>query len=283
MILEHLLQRSVKLPYLVYALAQRWRAWGHRVLVHHGAEGAPEGDLAIMNVDLTRLPDSYRALAARYPRLVNGAVHDVSKNRFSQDLLASDSDWPGPVIVKTERNYGGRPERLLRAVAARAGVSCDIPEGPLLEGYPVFDSLRAVPEAIWREPGLVVERFVPEADSRGFYLRVWIFLGARESSGRWRASAPIIKGEQLLEREDVPVPDELRRWREALGFDYGKFDYVRHDGRFVLLDANRTPSFTPAVGALSACLSRAYAGSSHPVKSKRGAAASRSSASVGKA
>jgi hypothetical protein len=30
--------------------------------------------------------------------------------------------------------------------------------------------------------------------------------------------------------------------RARLGFDFAKFDYVRHGGRFVLLDANRTPS-----------------------------------------
>ena len=28
--------------------------------------------------------------------------------------------------------------------------------------------------------------------------------------------------------------------RQELGFDYGKFDYVVHDGRPVLLDANKT-------------------------------------------
>jgi hypothetical protein len=31
--------------------------------------------------------------------------------------------------------------------------------------------------------------------------------------------------------------------REALGFDYGKFDYVEHDGEPILLDANKTPTF----------------------------------------
>ena len=31
--------------------------------------------------------------------------------------------------------------------------------------------------------------------------------------------------------------------RSALRFDYGKFDYVLHDGEAVLLDINATPSF----------------------------------------
>jgi len=29
--------------------------------------------------------------------------------------------------------------------------------------------------------------------------------------------------------------------RRKLGFDYGKFDFVVHEGRAVLLDANKTP------------------------------------------
>jgi hypothetical protein len=30
--------------------------------------------------------------------------------------------------------------------------------------------------------------------------------------------------------------------RARLGFDYGKFDFVIHEGQAVLLDANRTPT-----------------------------------------
>ena len=40
------------------------------------------------------------------------------------------------------------------------------------------------------------------------------------------------------------ITDELRAWRERLRFDFGKFDYVYHGERFVLLDVNRTPVIT---------------------------------------
>lgn len=253
-ILEHALQRGAGIPYMVHALAERWRGRGHKVLVHHGAGEPPPGDLAVNNVDLTKTPDAYRALFARYPRVVNGAVHDVSKSRFSRDLLARASDWGGPVIVKTEANFGGKPEQLLRSLAQRAGVPCDIPAGPVAEGYPVFPSLREVPAAAWETPGIVVEKFLPERDSRGYYLRVWLFFGDRETSGRWRAASAIIKGEHLIDREEVPVPEEIRAERRRLGFDFGKFDYVRDGERFVLLDVNRTPSFPPAIGARGAAL-----------------------------
>ncbi|MEZ6002120.1 hypothetical protein [Hyphomonas sp.] len=39
------------------------------------------------------------------------------------------------------------------------------------------------------------------------------------------------------------IPEELRVIREQMGFDYGKFDYVEHDGKAFLLDANKTPSY----------------------------------------
>jgi hypothetical protein len=247
-ILEHAQQRDLRLPYLVYGLAERWRNAGHRVLVHHGLEEPPAGDLAIVNIDLTVIPEAYRALYARYPKVLNGAVLDVSKRRYSVDLLDRYSDWLGPVIVKTDANFGGRPEALLRSEAAAAGAACDIPEGPVAEGYPIYRTLRDVPERVWRVPGLVVERFLPERDSRGdYYLRVWMFLGDRDRSTRWRASGPVVKAENMLERVPTEVPDELRAWRARLGFDFGKFDFVRHGERWVLLDVNRTPAYPPWV------------------------------------
>jgi hypothetical protein len=242
-ILEHALQRFVRLPYMVYSLAERWRRAGHEVVVHHGVDAAPPADVAIVNIDLTVIPSAYRALLGRYPRVVNGRVLDVSKSRFSADLLDRYSDWIGPVIVKTEANYGGKPEALLRAIGKREGIASDVPEGPVADGYPLYDSLRQVPDAVWRATGLVVERFVPERDADGhYYSRHWVFLGDRDRSIRLRSRVPIIKSGDALGREEVPVPDELRVWRQKLGFDFGKFDYLRHGGRFVLLDVNRTPS-----------------------------------------
>jgi len=246
-ILEHALQKAVQLPYMVYALAERWRVQGHEVLVHHGTDNAPAGDVAILNVDLTVIPDAYRALLARYPHVVNGATLDISKRRFSRDLVQRDSDWRGPVIVKTDANCGGRPEQLLRTAARRAGLPCDIPIGPATDSYPIYDSLRAVPPDAWTTPGVVVEKFLPEQDDRGYYMRVWIFFGDREGSTRFRAEVPEIKSQHLKEREPIDVPEEIRAWRERLGFDFGKFDYVRHGERYVLLDVNRTPAFPPTL------------------------------------
>ncbi|OGA65088.1 MAG: hypothetical protein A3G83_06920 [Betaproteobacteria bacterium RIFCSPLOWO2_12_FULL_68_20] len=244
-ILEHLLQREVKLPYMVYQLAERWRAAGHRVIVHHGFQNPPPGDLAVNNIDLTVVPEGYRELLGRYRRVINGAVLDVSKSRFSEQRLRPGDAWTGAVIVKTEANFGGKPEQLLRSLAMKSGMPCDIPAGPVADGYPTYASLREMPESVWSVPGLIVEKFLPERDERGYYIRIWTFFGARERSSRFRADVPIIKSEHVRDREPVQVPDQIRAWRDRLRFDYGKFDYVKAHGRFLLLDANRTPSLPP--------------------------------------
>jgi len=254
-ILEHRLHKFLNGSYTLYPLAERWRSGGHRVHIHYGCENPPPGDLAILHLDLSVVPAEYRPLVAMYPRVVNAAVLDIRKSTFSQNMVDRDSDWKGPVIVKTDANSLGGPERRLNRLARsgrtlrlftrREKVGEEIPTGPSLPSYEVFASPRDVPFEFWTTPGLVVEKFLPEQDERGFYLRVWTFLGDRERSSRCRATEPYIKSGNVIERESVPVPDEIRAWRERLGFDYGKFDYVLHQGRPVLLDVNRTPGPAP--------------------------------------
>jgi len=248
-ILEHQMQNGFNLPYLLYALAEYWTAEGHRVLVHHGTSTPPPGDIAIANIDLTVIPPAYLALFDNYPKVINARTADISKRRYSTQLLQRNSDYDGPVIVKTNANFGGRIERRLRRRAARARVETDIEAVPTMTDYPVLAGLGDVPEEVWAEQGLVVEKFIPERDAHNYYMRVWIFLGDRERSFRLRAEVPVIKSQHIVGREAVDVPEEIRRWRQRLGFDYGKFDYVLHDGEPVLIDANRTPGALPGYPA----------------------------------
>lgn len=262
-ILEHLLQRVARRPFLVYSLGERWMKAGHEVLVHYGTENAPRADLAILNVDASEVPSAYLDLAGRYPLAINGRVADIRKHRYSTlRIFRGDVSWRGPVIVKTDRNSGGRPERELQRVARRAGLVCDIPEGPYLPDYPVYESAAEVPDSVWADPGLIVERFVPEKTQGGWYVHTWLFFGPAERASRWLASAPLAKGHHLIERSDTEVPAEIRAVREGMRMDYGKFDYIVHEGRPVLLDANATPGVPPgakldaAADALAAGLSR---------------------------
>jgi len=235
--------------YLLRSLAGFWLRAGHRVSVGAGPDECPDADLAVLHVDLSVVPDAYVEASRRYPVVVNGAVLDIRKNRVSRCLARRDDDWTGPVIVKTDLNCGGVPEMRLRRLNVDAGhatVAPVRPEAYTTEPYPIFESAADVPAAVWDNPGLVVERFLPERDARGFGIRTWVFLGDRERCTRYVGSHPIVKAGNIVAREPAAVPDDLRRERQRLGFDYGKFDFVVCDGRSILFDANRTPSAPPA-------------------------------------
>ena len=209
-----------------------------------------------MHVDLTKTPADYARAAARYPKVINGGVVDISKREISDQLVRRGDGYGGPVIVKTDRNSGGSRERQLdqragRRAALRRHIDAwrdRLPWGwraHLDTGdYRTFDSVAQVPRAVWFNRSLVVERFLPERQNGHFCLRTWVFLGDRETNAISYATEPVIKSHNVVRREPVPdVPDELRAMRRKLGFDYGKFDYGLVDGRVVLYDANRTPMF----------------------------------------
>ena len=115
--------------------------------------------------------------------------------------------------------------------------------------YRVIESASEVPEFVWSDPDLAVERFMPEREGDDYCTRLWFFFGEAELGYRCLAREPIVKSSNTFKREPIAcVPDELRALREELGFDYGKFDYGIVDGEVVLYDANRTPAY----GALNA-------------------------------
>lgn len=229
-------------PFLLKGFFSHWIEAGHFVVVHTGTRDLPSTDVAILHVDLTVVPPEYLAALNGHPVVVNGATATISKRTYSQLLVGRDDGYTGPVIVKTDANAGGQPEVLHARAGAAPGAQASLPV-PLLRGrYPIYRSAASVPEHVWRDPRLVVERFVPERDPRGYALRVYTFFGDRERATRVVGRHPVVKGQDIVERIQVSVPDELRQWRRRLGFDYGKFDYVVHEGRPILLDANRTPT-----------------------------------------
>ena len=99
--------------------------------------------------------------------------------------------------------------------------------------------------AVTRARELVDEFAEQEPD--GHAIRIWVFCGDRERCNRYVSPDRLVKGPNVVRREPVPVPDDLRARRRDLGFEYGKFDFVVYDGRSILLDANRTPSPPPTL------------------------------------
>lgn len=234
--------------YLLHHLIDHWMRGGHRITVARGLSEWPAADIAILHVDLTVVPQAYAQAAKKYPVVVNGAALDIRKRHVSRNILRPGADWHGPVILKTDLNCRGvREARLLKIVEGQGAVADESLAGTVwLQGqYPILESPHAVRSETWNNPGVVVEKFLPERDERGYWTRVWAFFGDRERCTRYLAHGPIVKSKSMIAAEPASVPPELRRERERLGFDYGKFDFVIHGGEPVLLDANRTPWAPP--------------------------------------
>lgn len=242
--------------YLVGLVAARWRECGIEVKEVRGLDRFEDADLAVQHVNLTVVPREYVQLLDRYPVVINRGAVDISKSRVSTNLVGPGDAYSGPVIVKTDRNFGGRPEEALRRqghwgkqLGSRVLERLSRRFAPLtartrtLKRYPVFPSLDAVPDAVFANPHLVVEKFLPEFHDGCYWLRTYVFLGDRHVGGLASARQTPVKAANTVSSETIPVPDELHAARARLGFDYGKFDYVVHDGRIVLLDANRTPTY----------------------------------------
>src|SRR5579883_2191811 len=238
--------------YFLGPIAQAWREMGWQVSVQQGPKPVLAADLAILHVDLTQVPAEYLDVVECYPKVLNGRVADISKRKISAQLVQRGDGYDGPVIVKTSCNFGGSREadlarqghslgRYLRAAWRRLPWSCRA-ELPASD-YRIFDSARKVPLAVWFNPAFVVERFLPERHEEFYCLRTWVFLGDKETNSLSYAREPIVKSERVVRREVVSeIPEELRKVRRELGFDFGKFDYAIVDGEVVLYDVNRTPT-----------------------------------------
>lgn len=226
--------------YLLFDILQAATALGHSWQVSRGLRPV-RGDVAILHVDSTRVAPDYLALGAAYSLALNFAVADISKRRISGASLGRTNNWSGPVIIKSDLNCGGWPEEAQNRQAARRFRPKPYPHLGGIFSYYTLPSAEAVPDAVWRDPTRVIERFIPEPAGESFALHTWVFMGERERCTRHVSREPINKAAGAISRTPAEVPAAIRRERTRLGFDYGKFDFVIEHGVPVLLDANRTP------------------------------------------
>jgi hypothetical protein len=234
-----------------------WDGEGREILVHQGTRDPPEAAVAVLHVDLTSVPPAYLDLAKRYPRCVNGRIADISKRRLSRWLVSEDDSYDGAVVVKSNLNHGGDPERRLRL--ALGGIGARLREAALrwlpaawggeTRNYQLFHRKAQVPRWVWRRRDLVVERFFFEQRGELYALRHWHFFADRGHVTTFLASTPLVKWEHRVSVEpiDHAVPEEVWALRRSLGFDFGKFDYVVDQGRPVVFDTNTTPHFGRSV------------------------------------
>jgi hypothetical protein len=241
---------------LVHFIAQIWREQGQEVLDLYGTTEKVKADLLFLHVDLSLVPEEYRTFASCYPHVINGKVSDIRKSAYSSNRLLREDEWKGAVLVKTDDNFGGKPEKRLARERLRKNpllalmglanrnLAYRLVGGklPPFDKYPVFASRDLVPEAWWGENGLLIEKFLPERDGEFYVLRKYCFLGNRSRIFRTWGKDPVVstkteEGTELLQEETPPELEELRR---RMGLDYGKIDYGLVDGKCIVYDVNKT-------------------------------------------
>lgn len=241
--------------YAISALAEFWRRDGHTVTYIFGVKKFIPADLLLVHVDLSVVPDEYLAFAEKYPIVLNGKIRDIRKSTFSPYILKQDDDYSGPVMIKSNLNYAGVPEalRLNRypSGSSPAGFSFINSIRTLLKAaqyrfftkksdYLIVENLSKVPREWFTRQIIVVQRFCPEYENGLYHVRYYLFMGDRCTCERVSSRQPIVKDATSVRRESVDVHPEIEKMRYALHFDYGKFDYVIHEGNPVLLDINKT-------------------------------------------
>ena len=267
LILLHERDRSaLDIGYWIWTMREVWEEMGLRVDVVRGSRRAGPADLLFPHIDLTVTPPEYVALFDRYPLVVNRSTIDHSKRAISSNLVRPGDRWAEPVIVKTDRNSGGLRDRQLlgtfpqlASTRLRMLLGLRTPEiagdGPIDFAsvqcippwrYPIYDSIDAVPVEAFRNPALVVERFLPERSGETYSLRSYVFLGNRFHFERLGSSQPIVKAHTAVGDEEIGVDERVVPVRRRLRLDYGKLDYVVRNDGITVLDANTTPGYGTA-------------------------------------
>jgi hypothetical protein len=256
-ILHHARAREYarKRDYTTWELADIWREQGREVEAVFGVDNdlLAGFDVVIQHVDLTVVPLEYRYEGTGSQVVINARCYDISKNVVADLGIRSPDERDGPVIVKTALNHGGRPEadaraasrivrgirRLVRRTPLRYRFAVDLDP----HNYPIFETTREVPRSVWSNPSLVVERFMPEREGDAYAMRWCLFLGDRATCFRFVSEKPIVKVTKSTMRP-APVPDDVAAMRERVGLDFGRFDFVVHDGKSHVLDVTRTPCWS---------------------------------------
>ena len=243
-------------------LTPHWRDMGFRVTYQFGTGKSIPADLVFIHVDLSVVPEPYLEYADRYPLAINRRITDIRKSRISENLVTSSDCWEGPVIVKSDLNHGGHPDYILGGSGSRFSnvvtrklatmyrarrFSRGHEEFRSSLDYRVYDHFALVPGEVRDDPGLVIEKFCPELESGHYVIRMYRFLGNRGRCRIMSSDNPLVKSRSKASYRYEPPPDFVKTWKEKFDIDYGKLDYVIHNGEPVLLDVNKTPGIGRAI------------------------------------
>ena len=177
----------------------------------------------------------------------------LPQSRRVRHLQASDqrrgpqrtaTHWDGPVIVKSNLNNRGTPETAAQpAIQARG-------QGRAFSGacghshhYEVYASLAEVPPEMLRcVPTWSWRSSFPNRAPDGFAARFWVFCGDRERCTRYVSPQRLVKGDgHDPARACSRFPTNCAPAASSSASTTANSTFVMHEGRAVLLDANKTP------------------------------------------
>ncbi len=233
--------------HMVALIAEHLARLGVEITYLHGTDKFVPADAVFVHVDLSVLPPAYVRFAQRYPLQINAGAADIRKSVYADGLLHRGDRHDGPVIVKTELNYGGTPEHMERTLASRIArrlkrIMTGAP-APVIQAktdYRIFPSLADVPDAFFT-PDNVVQKLVVEMHGGKHVLREYLFLGDLHYENIEHSDEAIITEDEHVSCSPFMPHPRLLDLRRRLGLDYGKIDYVMVDGAPFIFDANKTP------------------------------------------
>ena len=233
--------------YEIGHMARYWREGGYEVAYLFGPDTSVRADICIVHVDLSVVPDAYIDFAYRFPVVLNGKITDIRKSRLSRYLVTPDCGFDGPVIVKTDLNYAGRPERSL--THNRLTLFAQDVVAPFLRRagrivrhhhYRVYDRFSQVPKKYVESEDFVIERYLPEIVDGLRCVNYYKFFGDQHDCARSCSEDAVVVGCNTVRRVDIDVSEEVVDYRKELGIDFGKIDFCLHQGRAVIIDVNKT-------------------------------------------
>lgn len=236
--------------HMIVLIEDALKAMGVDIVHTNKATGYVPADAVFVHIDQSIISPEARALALSYPAAINAYATDIRKVRCIDGLLGRDDIYDAPVIVKSNLNYAGMPERagawqegsiarrLLNRIANR--LHRHSPYAILSkEDYRIYPTLSDVPRHYFRSD-YVVQKFMVEKDGEKNVLREYIFLGDLHYQNIERSYDLIITEDEHISCEPFEPHPRLLAARRKLGLDYGKIDFTLIDGEPFIFDANKT-------------------------------------------
>ena len=259
-ILFHEFQYDRSSNYMIDELADLWREEGLEVIEIYGIDRVVPADVILLHIDLSVVPPEYLEFARQYPVALNTTLNDIRKATISQNLVQSGAAYVGPVIVKSNLNYAGAPERKLEETQLRQSsfwlkrlqyrVFPFLKKVPVFQSnleYQIFDRIEDVPRSLLNHPDVVVEKFFHSRHEEFFCIHNLYIFGNHRTGARLMGHHPIVNGRTYKRIDYVDPSSDILEQMADIPLDYGKIDYVFDKGKVEIIDINKTVGDSRAV------------------------------------